>query len=228
MRKLIYLLIFLSLPLALYTKSAQADIDIIRKIVDKLRESNQEEDTDITKEAVETETEKKEIKGFDKKKFEEIYKKAEKLANKVKEIISDPLGAGIKLAQRLQEKLKDDELASDEEKADVVQKMYSRTKDSSIDVAEEQQKATNLLLIENTSSLYAKALVLRQNLNDEETDAPNIETQEDALRSNTAVQLKSLERWNEILKMQSYISNYNNFLENQNYALDKEDEEEEE
>lgn len=225
-------MIFLSLPLSLCIQTAWADIDVIRKIVDKNRENNQEKDTNETEEAVETEKEKKEITGFDKKNFSENLKKAKKMAKQAKEayeaaqdIIDDPLGTGMAIASKLQEKLKNDENASDEDKAETVKEMYSREKDSSIDVAEEQQKATNLLLIENTSSLFAKAMVLRQELNEEEAEEPSLETKEDAMRASTAAQLKSLERWNEILKMQAYISNYDSFLENQNYARDQEEEE---
>ena len=225
MRKRICLLIFLSLLPAFYTQPARVDIDIVRKIVDVLDQATQAADTLETEKAKVTQELKKSVTGFDKKNLTEIYKKAKKLVEQAKELASDPLGAGMQIAQMLQEKLKDDEQASDEEKAEVVKKMYSRTKDSSIDMAQEQQKATNLLLIANTSSLFAKAMVLRQKINDEETDAPTLETEEDAMRASTAIQLNSMERWNEIMKMQSYINNYNSFLENQNYALDEEDEE---
>ncbi len=223
MRKLVYFLLFLSLPFALYIKSARADIDIIRKIVDIYREINQEADTEETILGAKIEQGKKDIVGFDKKNLETIYKKAQKAAEQAKQLITNPFGTGIELAQTLQGKLETDKNASDADKADAVKEMYSRTKDSSIDAAEEQQKATNLLLIANTSSLFAKAMVLRVNLNEEETDIPTLETKEDALRATTQSQLKDMERWNEILKMQAYISNFNNFLENQNYALDNEE-----
>ena len=239
MKKLIYFLIFLSLPLALCIETAWADIDVIRKIVDKNRENNQEKDTKETEDAVETEKDKKEVTGFDKKNFKENLKKAKKMAKQAKDayntakdaydtaqdMIDDPFGTGMEIASKLQDKLKNDEDAPDEDKAEAVKEMYSRAKDSSIDVAVEQQKATNLLLIANTSSLFAKAMVLRQELNEEEGEEPSLETKEDAMRASTEAQLKSLERWNEILKMQGYISSYDSFLENQNYARDQEEEE---
>ena len=82
MRKLVYFLLFLSLPFALYIKSARADIDIIRKIVDIYREINQEADTEETILGAKIEQGKKDIVGFDKKNLETIYRKPKKQPNK--------------------------------------------------------------------------------------------------------------------------------------------------
>lgn len=220
MKKLIF--ISLILVIALGTKRVLADVEAPGTVIDKTAEVPQ-----TTKDKIQTEyaLRKKQYavakQGFQKAK--EKYNQAKEMADNIQEAIENPLGAGVSLAQKLHEGLTKKDISKDE-LAQSVKATYSREENAGIEAAVAHQKATNLLLIDNTAALFAKAMVLRQNINDEELDEPDIENIETAMRLSTALMVKSLERWNEILKMRAYISAYKNFLENQNYKVEEDEE----
>lgn len=112
-----------------------------------------------------------------------------------------------------------------EKVAGAIQDSYSRKTDEGIEAAQVKQEATNTELIDTSATLFAKAMVLRQKLNDEEIPDPDLETEIGSLSASVSTMVQSMRRWNEILKMQAYVNNYDSFLENQNYAVSEGDDE---
>lgn len=213
MKKLIF--ISLLLVLSFGVKNALADIEAPSTAISKLVKN-----PETLKDQIET------AYAQFQKKYEQViqgYQEAKKAYDKAKDVINDPFGTGISLAQKLQKGLqkKNDEGSPDEEVAEDVKDTYSRKENEGIEAAVAHQQATNLLLIDNTAALFAKALVLRQKIRDEELDEPDMNDIETVMRLSSELKIKSLERWNEVLKMQAHISAYKNFLENQNYKVEE-------
>lgn len=83
---------------------------------------------------------------------------------------------------------------------------------NSIEMETARQKALNLERMDNTALLYAKALVLRQELAKEEDEDKKIETVGGALKPIVELQIRSANRWNRILEMQAAINHYRNSM----------------
>lgn len=69
----------------------------------------------------------------------------------------------------------------------------------------------------SAAELYARSLILRQGLLNEEDPADSLDTIDEAFTAISAMQLRSLARWEKIMGMQAYINAYKNTVQIQNY-----------
>lgn len=117
----------------------------------------------------------------------------------------------------------DDEVAKD------VEKTYVRYEgDDTIVRARKLQNDLNKVMGENAALLYARTLILRQELLNEKNPEHSLETIEDALQASNDMVLLSMQRWNKILAMQAYINEYNNTVAIHNFKREAEEEEDNE
>ena len=116
-----------------------------------------------------------------------------------------------------------DEMAKD------VEKTYVRYEgDDTIVRARKLQNDLNKVMGENAALLYARTLILRQELLNEKNPEHSLETIEDALQASNDMVLLSMQRWNKILAMQAYINEYNNTVAIHNFKREAEEEEDNE
>lgn len=110
-----------------------------------------------------------------------------------------------------------------------VKKTYNRVYgvDNTITVARQKAAQINKLQGDSAARLFARSLILRQELADEENPDYKLDTIEDALKASAAMMLRSSRRWNKILEMQAYINEYKNSVVIQNFVIDKKDLEDE-
>ena len=144
--------------------------------------------------------------------------------DEIVDVATDPLAAVAPVATSVMGGMQDkvDGSQNEDELIEDVTQNYTREfgADNSITEAKKLQAAINKNLGENVATLYARTLVLRQELMKEETPDPSLETITDALDASTEVTLTSLRRWNKILEMQAYINEFKNSLEIQNFTRD--------
>ena len=95
--------------------------------------------------------------------------------------------------------------------------------DNSITKAKKLQAAINKNLGENAAILYARVLVLRQEMMREKNPDHSLENIQETLKANNEILLQSLRRWNKILEMQAAMNEYNNSIEMQNFTRDAEE-----
>lgn len=69
----------------------------------------------------------------------------------------------------------------------------------------------------SAAELYARSLILRQSLLNEEDPADSLDTIDQAFSATSAMRLRSLARWEKIMGMQAYINAYKNTVQIQNY-----------
>lgn len=117
----------------------------------------------------------------------------------------------------------------DEETEKEVRKLRRKkgAKTDTIAVAELLQEAVNELKGQSVAELYNKALILRLDIADEESPNDKVDTIEQALQANSKMYLQSARRWNRILEMQAYISDFVFMNQIVNYPQEDEDEDEE-
>ena len=77
----------------------------------------------------------------------------------------------------------------------------------------------------SAAELYARALILRQSLLNEEDPADSLDTIDEAFTAISAMQLRSLARWEKIMGMQAYINAYKNTVQIQNYENESDESE---
>lgn len=118
---------------------------------------------------------------------------------------------------------------TDEETEKEVRKLRRKkgAKTDTIAVAELLQEAVNELKGQSVAELYNKALILRLDIADEESPNDKVDTIEQALQANSKMYLQSARRWNRILEMQAYISDFVFMNQIVNYPQEDEDEDEE-
>jgi len=143
--------------------------------------------------------------------------------NKIKDVTKNPLGA---VQTSVFEGLKGKVDGSGEAGVIVedVKGNYSRVygAENAISTAKELNKSINSLLGENAAILYARALILRQELLEEEDPDDNLETIESALKASSKMMVQSSRRWNKILEMQAYINEFKSTPGVQGFTLDEE------
>lgn len=142
----------------------------------------------------------------------------------IKDVVENPLGVG---ATMVMEGLQGDfdGSSTENESSEKVKETYNRVfgQDNNITIAKEKQAQINKLLGDSSARLYARALILRQDLLAEENPDDKLDTIQDALKATNAMMIQSSRRWNKILEMQAYINEYNNTLAIQNFTLEQED-----
>ena len=118
---------------------------------------------------------------------------------------------------------------TDEETEKEVRKLRRKkgAKTDTIAVAELLQEAVNELKGQSVAELYNKALILRLDIAEEESPDDKVDTIEQALQANSKMYLQSARRWNKILEMQAYISDFVFMNQIVNYPQEDEDEDEE-
>lgn len=106
-----------------------------------------------------------------------------------------------------------------------VKSTYNRTYGelNNITKAKKLRASINKEQGESLARLYARTLVMRQDLAAEKDPDYALDTISDALTASGAMQLQSLRRWNKILEMQAYINNYKNAVAIQNFVNKNED-----
>ena len=220
MKKLTFFTLIFSLCLPM---AAHSDDELPSKPIDTANNA------EVAKAAVEDakarweEYKAKLLQGFDPANFDKnIAEEIEAKKQAGISFIKDPNALLNQVAPSVADKLKGESSSAVKEE---VRDKYSLKEDEGLEAATVRNKAINAELIETSAALFAKAVVLRQRLNNEEKTDPDLDTIESAMRTNTALMVQSLRRWNEALKVQAHISNYKNFLENKNFKVDKEDEE---
>lgn len=111
--------------------------------------------------------------------------------------------------------------ATDDEGIDNVKNTYNRAYgiDNNIKIAKELAAKINEMQGQSAARLYARALILRQDLLAEENPDDKLDTIEDALKASQSMLIQSSRRWNKILEMQAYINEYKNTVQIQNFTV---------
>ncbi len=114
---------------------------------------------------------------------------------------------------------------NEDELLEEVSKNYTREfgAENSITEAKNLQASLNENMGKNAAILFARTLVLRQDLMKEENPDHSLDTIDAALQASNEMVIKSLRRWNKILEMQAYINEYQNTREIQNFTRDAEE-----
>lgn len=137
------------------------------------------------------------------------------------DVSSDPTGLTTTVVMQGVQSITDGS-AGEDEAIENVKTTYNRQfgVENNITIAKELAAKINQMQGESAARLYARALVLRQELMDEENPDDDLETIEQALRASGAMILQSARRWNKILEMQAYINEYKNSLAIQNFVVE--------
>ena len=137
----------------------------------------------------------------------------------IADVVKDPLSmVTTTVLGGMQDKV--DGSATDDEGIDNVKETYNRTfgEENNITKAKQLRAALNKEQGENLARLYARALILRQELAEEKDADVSLDTISGALEANSSIQIQSLKRWNKILEMQAYINGYKNTMAIQNFV----------
>ena len=113
----------------------------------------------------------------------------------------------------------DGEVEIEAERKDRVKEVYNRGYGMLDNIAfqKELNKQVNREKLKNASVLFARSLLKRQELKEEETEEPSLDTVADAQKAANEVALRSFKRWNTILETQAYIRSGKNLVKVQNY-----------
>lgn len=114
---------------------------------------------------------------------------------------------------------------NEDEGIDNVKETYNRTfgAENNITIAKKLKAAINKEQAESMARLYARSLILRQELSEEKDDIPSLDTIDKAFSANNEIMIQSLRRWNKILEMQAYINHYKNTMAVQNFVNENEE-----
>lgn len=149
--------------------------------------------------------------------------KVNEIKNKIEDIKEDPLGV---LKTGVMEGLKNKgggqdggEVEIEAERADRVKEVYNRGFGmiDNIAVQKELNKQVNKEKLKNAAVLFARSLLKRQELREEETEEPSLETVALAQKASNDINLRSFKRWNTILETQAYITSGKYLVKVQNY-----------
>ena len=115
--------------------------------------------------------------------------------------------------------------ANEDEGIDNVKETYNRVfgAENNITQAKKLKAAINKEQAESMARLYARSLILRQELAEEKDKMPSLDTIDDAFEANNEVMIRSLRRWNKILEMQAHINHYKNTISVQNFVNEEEE-----
>ncbi len=147
----------------------------------------------------------------------------EKGINQIKDATENPFEA-VQTAVFEGMKNKVDGSGNEDAIVDDVKANYNRVygAENAISIAKERKKAINALLGQNAATLYARALVLRQELMAEENPNDNLDSIQNALQASAKMMIQSSRRWNKILEMQAYINEFKSTTAVQGFTLDEE------
>ena len=149
--------------------------------------------------------------------------KVNEIKDKIEDIKEDPLGV---LKTGVMEGLKNKgggqdggEVEIEAERADRVKEVYNRGFGmiDNIAVQKELNKQVNKEKLKNAAVLFARSLLKRQELREEETEEPSLETVALAQKASNDINLRSFKRWNTILETQAYITSGKYLVKVQNY-----------
>ncbi len=144
--------------------------------------------------------------------------------NEIQDVVQNPVGlAPTNLLQGMHgisDGSETEDVAIEEVKA-----TYNRVYgvDNTITVARQKAAQINKIQGDSAARLFARSLILRQELAEEENPDFKLDTIEDALKASASMMIQSSRRWNKILEMQAYINEYKNSVVIQNFVIDKED-----
>ncbi len=115
--------------------------------------------------------------------------------------------------------------ANEDEGIENVKETYNRVfgAENNITQAKKLKAAINKEQAESMARLYARSLILRQELAEEKDKMPSLDTIDDAFEANNEVMIRSLRRWNKILEMQAHINHYKNTISVQNFVNEEEE-----
>lgn len=116
-----------------------------------------------------------------------------------------------------------DEKPNEDENVETVKSTYNRTwgEDHNNTVARKLRESINRENQVAAAQLYARALILRQELLEEEDPEYSLNTIEEAFNASNSMQLRSLARWERIMGMQDAINSYKSTMAIQNYENEK-------
>lgn len=116
--------------------------------------------------------------------------------------------------------------AGEDEVAEEVKNTYSPAYDDPLPEKRKHFDEVNKKAVKDVGRLFARAIILRQELMAEEspdTSDMNFETIKEAQDASNALLIQSAKRWNKILEIQSYVNEFNNSVTMQNFLRDEED-----
>lgn len=149
--------------------------------------------------------------------------KVNEAIDKIEDIKEDPLGV---LKTGVMEGMKNKgsgtsggEVEIEADRADRVKENYNRGFGmiNNIAIQKELNKQVNKEKLKNAAVLFARSLLKRQELREEETEEPSLETVALAQKASNDIALRSFKRWNTILETQAYITSGKYLVEVQNY-----------
>ena len=207
-RRLKFGVVFLAL--VLYALPAKADIEAIQATINVLlvkAEAVYKQVQDVKTEALKIKDEA--VQGFN---------SAKKDISGIKDIKLDPKDL-VKTAVLEGMKNDLDGKTNEDENIENVKATYNRNwgEEHNNTTARKLREALNKESQVSAAELYARALILRQSLLNEEDPADSLDTIDEAFTAISAMQLRSLVRWEKIMGMQAYINAYKNTVQIQNY-----------
>lgn len=143
--------------------------------------------------------------------------------DKIEDIKEDPLGVlktGVmKGMENKGSGTSGGEVEIEADRADRVKENYNRGFGmiDNIAVQKELNKQVNKEKLKNAAVLFARSLLKRQELREEETEEPSLETVALAQKASNDIALRSFKRWNTILETQAYITSGKYLVKVQNY-----------
>lgn len=207
-RRLKFGVVFLALML--YALPAKADIEAIQATINILlvkAEAVYKQVQDVKTEALKLKDEA--VQGFN---------SVKKDISDIKDIKLDPKDL-VKTAVLEGMKNDLDGKTNEDENIENVKATYNRNwgEEHNNTTARKLREALNKESQVSAAELYARALILRQSLLNEEDPSDSLDTIDEAFAAVSAMQLRSLARWEKIMGMQAYINGYKNTVQIQNY-----------
>lgn len=117
--------------------------------------------------------------------------------------------------------------SGEDEAMEAVQNTYTPSYNMPLPEVRKHYDELNKKAGEDLARLFARSLVLRQELMAEENPAEDFETIKEAQAASTALLIKSAQRWNKILEIQAYTDEFQGSKRMQNFKLDEEEADEE-
>jgi hypothetical protein len=188
-----------------------ADTDAVGGVLTKLGEKEQE----IGKIFLQYQQSKKEADLYVQK-----AEKAKNAATGLAEDVADPSKLVDKAIQSVPTEnlggISVSNTSSEASVADDVKEIYTRKDNETTQARQRLFAHVRYLTGRNLARMYARAVLLRQNLLEETTPEEDFETKEEAQKAVMSLMLQSAERWNTILETQAYLDEYVGSVEVQN------------
>lgn len=209
--------IILSLAMFMFCRSAYADIEPINVVVENVV-TRVEEGKKMYYDAADVVNKTRAAINTGRDKIQNVF-------NKIKDFTEDPLGVLKTVVMGALES--DDPEQTDNESLEATKQAYSRVRGMQDNIAAQKElnKVVNEEKFKNVSILFARSIIKRQELKNEESKNPDLSTLTAAQQAATQQMIESSKRWNDILMTQAYINSFDYTLEIQNYQIDAEAEE---